>query len=86
MAAKINSGYDVNKVRKDFPVLTREIRPGVPLTYLDSAATSQKPNSVIQAMTAYYQDTNANIHQIGIKKINRKRVYKQIRLTSIIET
>ena len=68
MAAKISSGYDVNKVREDFPILAREVRPGVPLTYLDSAATSQKPNSVIQAMSAYYQDTNANIHR-GIHKL-----------------
>jgi len=68
MTAMISSGYDVNKVREDFPILAREVRPGVPLTYLDSAATSQKPNSVIQAMSAYYQDTNANIHR-GIHKL-----------------
>ena len=68
MAAKITTGYDVNKVREDFPVLTREIRPGVLLTYLHSAATSQKPNAVIEAMSAYYQDTNANIHR-GIHQL-----------------
>jgi len=74
MAAKLATGYDVNKVRKDFPVLTREIHPGVALTYLDSAATSQKPNSVIEAMTAYYQDTNANIHR-GIHKLAEEATY-----------
>jgi len=63
MAAKKTTGYDVNKVREDFPVLTREIRPGVLLNYLDSVATSQKPNAVIESMSAYYQDTNANIHR-----------------------
>jgi cysteine desulfurase/selenocysteine lyase len=74
MAAKINSGYDVKKVRKDFPVLSREIRPGIPLTYLDSAATSQKPNAVIEAMTAYYQNTNANIHR-GIHKLAEEATF-----------
>lgn len=59
----IMTGFDVQKVRKDFPVLSREIKPGIPLVYLDSAATSQKPNSVIEAMSTYYQDTNANIHR-----------------------
>jgi len=74
MAAKKTTGYDVNKVREDFPVLTREIRPGVLLTYLDSAATSQKPNKVIEAMSAYYQDTNANIHR-GIHKLAEEATF-----------
>lgn len=55
--------YDVNRVRDDFPILKREVRPGVPLIYLDSAATSQKPQMVIDAMDAYYRTTNANIHR-----------------------
>ncbi len=74
MAAKITSGYDVMKVREDFPVLTREVHPGVPLTYLDSAATSQKPNAVIDAMSAYYRNTNANIHR-GIHKLAEEATY-----------
>ena len=49
--------------RSDFPILTREIRPGVPLVYLDSAATSQKPEVVIASMDAYYRSMNANIHR-----------------------
>jgi cysteine desulfurase / selenocysteine lyase len=57
------STVDLEAFRKDFPILTREIRPGKRLVYLDSAATSQKPNSVIEAMDAYYQHTNANIHR-----------------------
>src|ERR1043166_4494797 len=40
--------------RKDFPILNQEVRPGVPLIYLDSAATSQKPMSVIEAETEFY--------------------------------
>lgn len=74
MAATINSGYDVNKIREDFPILAREIRPGIPLTYLDSAATSQKPNTVIEAMSAYYRDTNANIHR-GIHKLAEEATF-----------
>ena len=44
---------DVNAIRKDFPILSRQVY-GKPLVYLDNAATSQKPNSVIQALTDYY--------------------------------
>ncbi len=54
---------DIAKVRADFPILQREVRAGVPLVYLDSAATSQKPVQVIQAMDAYYRKHNANIHR-----------------------
>ncbi len=50
-------------LRAEFPVLSRETRPGVPLVYLDSAATSQKPRLVIEAMTSYYERQNANIHR-----------------------
>jgi cysteine desulfurase/selenocysteine lyase len=54
---------DVVRIREDFPILERETRPGVRLVYLDSAATSQKPESVIQAMDDYYRKYNANIHR-----------------------
>jgi cysteine desulfurase/selenocysteine lyase len=54
---------DVARVREDFHILKRETRPGVQLVYLDSAATSQKPQSVIDSMNRYYCQTNANIHR-----------------------
>jgi cysteine desulfurase/selenocysteine lyase len=54
---------DVTQIRKDFPILEREVRPGVRVTYLDSTATSQKPVQVIQAMDDFYRRSNANIHR-----------------------
>jgi cysteine desulfurase/selenocysteine lyase len=49
--------------RADFPILAREVRPGVPLVYLDSAATSQKPLVVLEALDRYYRHSNANVHR-----------------------
>src|SRR5678815_687378 len=55
-------GYDVYELRKQFPVLQRELK-GKPLVYFDNAATSQKPLSVIEALVDYYSNYNANIHR-----------------------
>jgi cysteine desulfurase/selenocysteine lyase len=54
---------DVEKIRRDFPILSREVHKGVPLIYLDSTATTQKPIQVIQAMDDYYQRYNSNVHR-----------------------
>lgn len=54
---------DVKRIREDFPVFKRETKPGTPLFYLDSTATSQKPLVVIEAMNEYYHRSNANIHR-----------------------
>ena len=54
---------DVRKIRKDFPVLSKKVYDGVPLVWLDSAATSQKPRQVIQALVDYYEGYNANVHR-----------------------
>lgn len=68
MQAKASMPLDVDRLRDEFPVLRRETRPGVPLVYLDSAATSQKPRVVLEAMTAFYEQRNANIHR-GIHRL-----------------
>ena len=54
---------NIQQLRKDFPILERETRPGVRLVYLDSTATSQKPLVVIEAMDTFYRRSNANIHR-----------------------
>jgi cysteine desulfurase/selenocysteine lyase len=54
--------------RGDFPIMRREVRPGVPLVYLDSAATSQKPTVVLEAMRSFYETHNANIHR-GVHRL-----------------
>ncbi len=50
-------------IRKDFPILQRTVRNNKPLVYLDNASTTQKPNQVIEAITDYYKNHNANIHR-----------------------
>ena len=55
--------FDPNEIRKDFPILQRKTHDNVPLVYLDSTATSQKPTAVIEAMNEYYRRSNANIHR-----------------------
>lgn len=54
--------YDINKIREDFPILGREVY-GKPLVYLDNGATTQKPRSVVEAMTHEYYNVNANVHR-----------------------
>lgn len=56
------TGFDVQKVRRDFPILAERVH-GKPLVYLDSANTSQKPQLVLDAMDEYYRHANANIHR-----------------------
>ena len=54
--------FNLTEIRDDFPILKREIH-GKPLAYLDNAATTQKPNSVIQALKNYYEVENSNVHR-----------------------
>lgn len=60
--ATTTMGYDVYELRKQFPILRRELN-GKPLVYFDNAATSQKPQTVINALLDYYTQYNANIHR-----------------------
>ena len=53
---------DINKIRADFPILSQKVN-GKPLVYFDNGATSQKPQIVIDAISKYYQEINANIHR-----------------------
>src|ERR1700674_1492762 len=57
-------------IRRDFPILSRQVH-GKPLVYLDSTASSQKPNAVIDAMSAYYQTTHANVHR-GVYELSEE--------------
>src|SRR3990167_3942134 len=72
---------DHAKFRKDFPILKRKVN-GKALVYLDSAATSQKPQPVIDAMVDYYQNHNANIHR-GVHTLGDEstRLYESARKT-----
>lgn len=55
--------YDIKKVREDFPILSKVIYNKYPLVYLDNGATTQKPRSVVEAMTDEYYNVNANVHR-----------------------
>jgi cysteine desulfurase/selenocysteine lyase len=70
---------DVERIRQDFPLLQQRMR-GKPLVYLDNAATSQKPQSVIDAVTRFYTCENANIHR-GVHYLSERATdaYDQVR-------
>jgi cysteine desulfurase / selenocysteine lyase len=65
-----SSGRTVADIRKDFPILLRQVH-GKPLVYLDSTASSQKPVAVIEAMSTYYETTHANVHR-GVYEISEE--------------
>ncbi|HWM78743.1 MAG TPA: aminotransferase class V-fold PLP-dependent enzyme, partial [Methylomirabilota bacterium] len=62
--------WDVERVRRDFPALHQQVH-GKPLIYLDNAATSQKPQVVIDALMAYYARENSNVHR-GVHLLSEK--------------
>ncbi|WP_271423791.1 aminotransferase class V-fold PLP-dependent enzyme [Aequorivita sinensis] len=62
--------FDIQIIRKDFPILSRKVN-GYPLVYLDNAATSQKPQQVIDAIVDYYSNYNANIHR-GVHSLSQE--------------
>lgn len=70
---------DLAAIRQDFPILHQQIF-GHPLIYLDSASTSQKPRSVIEAMTAFYEHDNANVHRgVHALSVRATLLYEQAR-------
>lgn len=62
--------FNIQKIRSDFPILSRKVN-GYPLVYLDNAATSQKPQQVIDAIVDYYSNYNANIHR-GVHTLSQE--------------
>lgn len=71
--------WDVARVRADFPILARKVR-GRRLVYFDNAATAQKPRAVIDAMTRFYETTNANVHR-GVHALSQEATdaYERVR-------
>src|SRR5262245_57087647 len=74
-------GFDVNAVRDDFPILRTRVH-GKPLVYLDNAATTQKPQVVIDRLMHYYTDENANVHR-GVHLLSERatELYEDARRT-----
>jgi cysteine desulfurase/selenocysteine lyase len=62
MQETLKTHLDVEAIRRDFPILDRQVR-GKPLVYLDNAASSQKPRAVIEAITRFYEQHNSNVHR-----------------------
>src|SRR5574341_951525 len=71
MTHDFTTPLDSEAIRADFPILHQEVRSGVPLIYLDNAASSQKPEAVIEAMNDYYRRINANVHR-GIHELSER--------------
>lgn len=78
--ASTDTKFDVESIRKDFPILSREVN-GKPLIYFDNAATSQTPQQVIDAIVDYYSRYNANIHR-GVHTLSQEATdaYEQARI------
>ncbi len=66
-------GFDIDRIREDFPILGAKVR-GKPLVYLDNAATTQKPQSVIDAVSRYYAAQNANVHR-GVHQLSQNATF-----------
>jgi cysteine desulfurase/selenocysteine lyase len=78
--AGVASAFDVQRIRQDFPILSQTVH-GKPLVYLDNAATTQKPQAVIDAMVRSYAEDNANIHR-GVHLLSERatRAYEEARV------
>ena len=69
-ASAKKSAFDVHRIREDFPILKRKVH-GKPLVYLDSAASSQKPQAVIDAISRLYSEDYANVHR-GVHELSQR--------------
>ena len=80
LTSVISAGFDVEKIREDFPVLKQRIH-GKPLVYLDSAATAQKPFAVIDAIRKFHEVDCANIHR-GVHELSQRSTaaYEETRI------
>ena len=70
LTSPVTTSFDVEHIREDFPVLKQRIH-GKPLVYLDNAATSQKPQPVIDAIRKFYEVDCANIHR-GVHELSQR--------------
>jgi cysteine desulfurase/selenocysteine lyase len=80
---RAESTLDLQKIRRDFPILARDVR-GKRLVYLDNAATSQKPQVVIDAIVRYYEQENANIHR-GVHFLSELATSKHDRARQLVQ-
>ena len=72
--------FDIARIRRDFPILKREVASGAQLVYLDNAATSQRPVQVLAEITRFYRDHNANIHRgVHTLSVEATELYEQAR-------
>lgn len=82
MEVETGPAFDVAAIRRDFPILDQEVN-GYPLVYLDNAATTQKPEAVIEAIANYYRRDNANVHRGAHALSDRAtRIFEAARNTS----
>jgi len=81
IAAPSQAGFDVRRIREDFPILGQTVH-GKPLVYLDNAATTQKPRAVLDALMAYYSEDNANVHR-GVHLLSERatQAFEDARIT-----
>ena len=79
----VEPGFDVERVRHDFPILQERVH-GKPLVYLDNAATSQKPETVISAIANYYRRDNANIHR-GVHLLSQRATDEYEAARSVVQ-
>ncbi|KTC65528.1 selenocysteine lyase, PLP-dependent (plasmid) [Legionella adelaidensis] len=79
MSTVTRAVFDVNEIRKDFPCLNQQVN-GSPLIYLDNAATTQKPKSVIDAISHFYMHDNANVHRsVHSLSVRATNLYEGVR-------